>query len=187
MTHVDLSGILLKQSLYDAFYAEVSAALSDGVLSFGELVSLGGSLANKVHQFESLSSQQKKDLLLTIVKNVVQKLLSEKPSLREKLDECVSFVQQVLPSVLNVVDVASKTALAKPVKNKTLGEFYELFHAMTCSSCLNVEVPLVVIKPKTSVQEETKVVATETAVVPVEPVPVKSTEDNLEKSESSNP
>ena len=178
MTHVDLSGILLVQNVYDEFFAEVYAYLSDGSLSFGELVSLGGSLANKVSYFESLSAEQKVKLLLEIVMNAVKKVSLDNPSLSEKLNDSLEFVKQVLPSVLKTVDSASKNALARPVKEGLWYEFGQLFsgvfHTTTCSTCQNVEVPTVMIKHPSSDQKETQVVLTPVIPAPVIPAPIQA-------------
>jgi hypothetical protein len=170
MNHVDLSGILVSEIFYKEFVNEVSVAFSDGQLSFGELTSLAGLMANKVVQFESLSSEQKYDVMMKLVNVAVQKVLLDNPSLSEKIESAMELVKSILPSVLKAVDVSSKNAILKHLnKTPVLSDISELVRAMTCSSCLNIEEPVVIVKPKKTLPLETKAVVNET-VVPVEPV-----------------
>jgi hypothetical protein len=170
MNRVDLSGILVSEIFYKEFVNEVSVAFSDGQLSFGELTSLAGLMANKVVQFESLSSEQKYDVMMKLVNVAVQKVLLDNPSLSEKIESAMELVKSILPSVLKAVDVSSKNAILKHLnKTPVLSDISELVRAMTCSSCLNVEEPVVIVKPKKTLPLETKAVVNET-VVPVEPV-----------------
>jgi hypothetical protein len=94
--------------------------LSDGHVSFGEVVSLGGSLAGKANQFQQLSGLEKRDLVLGAVDRALKKILdqagaepvedSEKEAYLariQKVKEAAEFAKQALPSVLNLaVDVA---------------------------------------------------------------------------------
>ena len=146
MSQITVSGISLAAQSFDDFVKEAYVALSDGQLTFGEIVSLAGSLAGKVSQFESLSGQQKKELILTIVKKAMKQILAEKPELQEKLANLESFVEQTLPVVLHELQNALKNADANKFLNKVFAECKELWHAVSCYSCSNVQEPVKVVK-----------------------------------------
>jgi len=150
MTHVDLSGTFLLNNFYSGFYEEVVGYLSDGKLTFSELVSLAGSLANKVHQFELLSAQEKHDVILRIVYDAKHQALLKNPSLSEDLNAAMTFLESVLPSVLESIAVASQNARLQ--KTDSWKQCLEVFRAVTCISCLRVEVPVVIPNKKKMTQ-----------------------------------
>jgi hypothetical protein len=103
--------------------------LSDGHVSFGEVVSLGGSLAGKANQFLQLSGLEKRELVLKAVDQALCEILeakgaepseiSEKASWladQQKIKDAAEFAKSTLPSVLDLaVDVArGKIDLTKP-------------------------------------------------------------------------
>jgi len=163
MTHVDLSGTLLLKEYYTSSYDEVVGYFSDGKLTYSELVSLTGSLANKVHQFESLSTQEKHDLILRIVDDAKQQALSKDPSLSEDLSTAMKFVESALPSVLETIAIASKNARLQ--KTDSWKQCLEVFHAVTCISCLRVEVPVVIPNKKKMSQLVKKDMPTEKTTI----------------------
>jgi len=132
MTDFDLSGNLAPGLLNDLVDG-AAAALSDGKLSFGEIVSLGGMLAGKVNQIVHLSGVQKKALVLQVVDLALKKILVSAPAdLVEKVVAAGEFAKNVLPSVLDVAVSVSrgKLDLRKPeVLRKTcISAIAALFH-----------------------------------------------------------
>jgi hypothetical protein len=118
MTDLDLSGTVAP-GLLNELVDGAAAALSDGHLSFGEIVSLGGMLAGKVNQIGHLSGSQKKALVLQVVDLALKKVLaaaSAPADLVEKVAAAGEFAKNVLPSVLDVAVSVSrgKLNLGKP-------------------------------------------------------------------------
>jgi hypothetical protein len=122
MTETGLSGTVAPE-LLNELVDGAAAALSDGHLSFGEIVSLGGMLAGKVNQIAHLSGAQKKALVLQIVDLALKKVLaSAAPNatvpadLVEKVAAAGDFAKKVLPAVLDVAVSVSrgKLNLQKP-------------------------------------------------------------------------
>jgi hypothetical protein len=120
MTDLDLSGTLAP-GLLNELVDGAAAALSDGNLSFGEIVSLGGMLAGKVNQIGHLSGLQKKALVLQVVDLALKKILASASAaapadLVEKVVAAGEFAKKVLPSVLDVAVSVSrgKLNLQKP-------------------------------------------------------------------------
>jgi hypothetical protein len=187
MTHVDLSGILLKQTLYDSFVKEVCDVLSEPEVTFGDVLSLEGSLVSKVYHFELLSKKQKYDLLTRIFQDAEESMCIANPSFLQKKEQTFALLQSYLQSVFQVVETASTAALAQPVKNNIWGEFLELFHAVTCSSCIDVELPVALPKPKGQLHKEIQVCAKSPVAVPTktesDAVPTASTTAEDAKSE----
>ena len=157
MTHVDLSGILLKQTLYDSFVKEVCDVLSEPEVTFGDVIFLEGSLASKVHHFELLSKEEKCKLLSQIFQDVKEAMCLANPSVSQKTEESFALLQKYLYSVVQVVEVASTATRVQPVKNDSWTQCCELFHLLTCSSCLKVEVPVALPVPKGQLQKEIQV------------------------------
>jgi hypothetical protein len=109
MTVVDQSGT---PAILDELVKEAHAALADGVLSFGEVVHLGGVLAGKVSQFVHLSGKQKQDLVIQAIELALDKVLSEQKDVNDefhqKIRAAAAFAKETLPSVLTLAVQASK-------------------------------------------------------------------------------
>jgi len=187
MTHVDLSGILLKQTLYDSFVKEVCDVLSEPEVTFGDVIFLEGSLVSKVHHFELLSKKQKYDLLTQIFQDAKELMCRVNPSFLQEKEKSFVLLQSYLQSVFQVVEIASKTALAQPVKSDTWKDIVELFHVVTCSSCTDVELPVALPKPKGQLHKEIQVCVKSPTAVPTkiesDAVPTPSTTAEDAKSE----
>lgn len=120
MTETNLSDTLAP-GLLDTIVDFAVVALSDGHLSFGEIVSLGGMLAGKVNQIVHLSGVQKKALVLQVVDLALKKILvsasvATAGDLAEKVAVAGEFAKNVLPAVLDVAVSVSrgKLDLRKP-------------------------------------------------------------------------
>jgi hypothetical protein len=133
-------------------------ALSDGELTFGEIVRLGGSLAGKANQLVQLSGIQKKDLVLRIVDFALQEVLKMKKeslsaedyaSFQLKIESAVVFVKETLPAVLDVaVDVArGHIDLKKPAVKKTCMSLLKLVF-----SCIGSRATQVIQEPKKEIE-----------------------------------
>lgn len=109
MTVVDQS---CTPAILDELVKEAHAALADGVLSFGEVVHLGGVLAGKVSQFVQLSGKQKQDLVIQAIELALDKVLSEQKDandeFQQKIRAAAAFAKETLPSVLTLAVQASK-------------------------------------------------------------------------------
>ena len=109
MTAQDQSGT---PAILDELVKEAHAALADGVLSFGEVVHLGGVLAGKVSQFVQLSGKEKQVLVIRAIELALEKVLSEhkdaNDEFHEKVRAAASFAKETLPSVLTLAVQASK-------------------------------------------------------------------------------
>jgi len=185
MTHVDLSGTLLRHDVYASFVEEVVSYISVQPLTMSELISLVGLLANKVYQFELLSSKEKEVLFLHLLQDAKQKVLEQNPLLSEQLDKTVEFANVVLPSVLETIAVASSNALAAPVKKSdNWKQCLEVPHLLSCFSCYHVEAPVAMPNKKEYTQ-----LGTQPVVVQKKPVakPVSSPFDILEPATVPSP
>jgi hypothetical protein len=156
MTQTDQSNTDLK--LLNELAMEASLVLSDGKVTFGEIVHLGGILAGKVNQLAHLSGQQKKELVIKSVEEGLKLVLDlKKASLpddfEKKISDAAAFVKETLPAVLDLAcDVANgKLDLKKPVVKKTcISLFSLLFRCIKAPvpvEPLVVAVPLVVSEP----------------------------------------
>ena len=117
---------LLRELAHDA--AEV---LSDGKVSFGEVVRLGGSLAGKANRFAQISGQQKKELVIQAVDVALKQVLAlkmttlpedQREPFRVKIEAAASFAKETLPAVLDVAVQAARGQLdlRKPDVRKSL-------------------------------------------------------------------
>ena len=155
MTQKDQSNIDLK--VLDELAKEASVALSDGELTFGELVHLGGLLASKVNQIGRLSGQQKKELVIKSIEKGLTLVLASLPDdkkcdFQKKAESAQSFAKDALPAVLDLAcDVArGKIDLNKPVVQKGCMTLLSLlFHCVNTHA--NMVEPL-----KDEKKEETK-------------------------------
>ena len=97
-------------SVFDGLVKETTELLKGGH-SFGDLVRYGGVLAGKVNRVNGLTGPQKKNLVLEVLEQSVVAALP-----LEKHDEVRAFIQQTLPSVLDVAVEAGrgKLDLRKP-------------------------------------------------------------------------
>jgi hypothetical protein len=188
MTDLDLSGNLVP-GLLDTLVDGAAADLSDGNLSFGEIVSLGGMLAGKVNQIGHLSGTQKKALVLQVVDLALKKVLASSAAatvpadLAEKVVAAAEFAKNVLPSVLDVavsvsrgeLDLRKPEALRKTCAACILSLFrYGGVKTAVVAEAKKVEgkiqAELTVRKPSDDVQEGTGVlVSRPLASVPEEP------------------
>jgi hypothetical protein len=123
MTAQDQSGT---PAILDELVKEAHAALADGVLSFGEVVHLGGVLAGKVNQFVHLSGNQKQALVIQAIELALDKVLSEQKEatdeFHQKIRAAAAFAKETLPSVLTLAVQASKGQinLLKPEIRRSL-------------------------------------------------------------------
>jgi hypothetical protein len=110
---------------------EASNVLSDGQVTFGEVVHLGGLLAGKANQFAQISGQEKKALVLQAVDIALKKVLEEKSktlseeqltSFRAKIESAAVFVKDTMPAVLDLAVQAARGQLdlRKPEIRKSL-------------------------------------------------------------------
>ena len=107
MSALDQSG--KNSELLNSLAGDAYKVLSDGQVTFGEIVSLGGSLGGKVNQFQQLSGLEKRELVLKAVDLALEKILKElgdEPSdldRLQKVKEAADFAKKHLPSVLDPV------------------------------------------------------------------------------------
>jgi hypothetical protein len=145
MTEMDQFGI--PSSLISDLIREAVAILSDGEVTFGEVVHLGGVLAGKVSQFVHLSGLKKKELVIKVVEmalDVVQKTILPKvpeenrEAFRQKVEAAAGFAKDTLPAVLNVASDAAngKIDFRDPVLQKTCWQVIK-----TMLGCVGVQAP----------------------------------------------
>jgi hypothetical protein len=150
----------VEQLLRDLVH-EASIVLSDGQVTFGEVVHLGGLLAGKANQFAQISGQQKKSLVIQAVEIALRKTLEEKSkslseeqlvSFRAKIEAAASFVKETMPAVLDLAVQAARGQLdlRKPEVRKTLWLTIKSLFA-----CCGVQIPSLPI-PVEPVQEAPK-------------------------------
>jgi hypothetical protein len=174
MTQTDQSSTDLK--VLNELAMEASLVLSDGKVTFGEIVHLGGILAGKVNQLAHLSGQQKKELVIKSVEEGLKLVLDlKKGSLPDDFEKIVSdaasFAKETLPAVLDLAcDVArGKLDLKKPALKKTCFSLASLLFRCIKAPIpveplavavpvepLVVAVPLAETKPQTSTDPESK-------------------------------
>jgi hypothetical protein len=101
---------MVAASVFDSLVKETTELLKGGH-SFGDLVKYGGVLAAKVNTLSGLSGPQKKTLVLEVLEKAVVAALPV-----EKQDDVRAFIQQTLPTVLDVAVEAArgKLDLRKP-------------------------------------------------------------------------
>lgn len=165
MTQIDQSSTDLK--VLNELVIEASLVLSDGNVTFGEIVRLGGILAGKVNQLAHLSGQQKKELVIKSVEEGLKLVLDLKRAslpddFEKKIFDAASFAKETLPVVLDLAcDVAKgKLDLKKPaVKNTCFSLASLLFRCIKAPipvEPLVVAVPLAIPVPLVDVKEEQK-------------------------------
>jgi hypothetical protein len=117
---------LLRELVHDA--ADV---LSDGKVTFGEVVRLGGSLAGKANRFAQISGQQKQELVIRAVDVALKQVLAlkmatlpedQREPFRIKIESAAAFAKETLPAVLDVAVQAARGQLdlRKPEVRKSL-------------------------------------------------------------------
>lgn len=178
MTVVDQSGT---PAILDELVKEAHAALADGVLSFGEVVHLGGVLAGKVSQFVHLSGSQKQALVIQAIELALDKVLSEQKDandeFHQKIRAAASFAKETLPSVLALAVQASKGQinLLKPETRQSL--WTVVCAVLRCACSPAPEVPKAIVSPGIELREVQKEPATHPVDEPkVEEVRPASTE-----------
>ena len=145
MTETDQFGI--PSSLLNELVHEAVAILSDGEVTFGEVVRLGGVLAGKVSQFVHLSGLKKQELVIKVVEmgldvvlqTIVPTIPEEKrDAFRQKIEAAAGFAKDTLPSVLNVAKDAAngKIDFRDPVLQKTCWQLIK-----TIFGCVGVQAP----------------------------------------------
>jgi hypothetical protein len=117
---------LLRELVHDA--ADV---LSDGKVTFGEVVRLGGSLAGKANRFAQISGRQKQELVIRAVDVALKQVLAlkmttlpedQRETFRLKIESAAAFAKETLPAVLDVAVQAARGQLdlRKPEVRKSL-------------------------------------------------------------------
>lgn len=121
---------IVDQLLRDLVH-EASNVLSDGHVTFGEVVHLGGILAGKANQFAQISGQEKKALVIQAVEIALKNVLEEKSktlpedqrdAFRVKIESAAVFVKETMPAVLDLAVQAARGQLdlRKPEVRKTI-------------------------------------------------------------------
>jgi hypothetical protein len=145
----------------DALAKQAFEILSDGEVTFGEIVQLGATLACKVNQFEHLSGLEKQHLVIKAVDLALKKILESLPSddqeKKKKVELAASFAKETLPSVLNVVVDAARGRLdlKKPeVKKSCLSLVSLLFDCISRPKVQEPkkEIPSQEVQPKLAVE-----------------------------------
>jgi hypothetical protein len=147
MTTAIVTRFSIPETVLGEIVKEAVTVLSDGEVTFGEVVHLGGVLAGKVSQFGHLSALDKKELIVTIAEmaldvvltTVVPSLPEEKQAeFRSKLETAAGFVKETLPAVLDVARDAAqgKFDLGDPVVQKGIWQLIK-----TLFGCIGVQVP----------------------------------------------
>ena len=117
MSPPSLSDTGLDKKSFDEFVQVAFDTLSDGKVTFGEVVQLGGLLAGKVNRFSHLSGLQKQKVVLDVVDGALKRVVSEVASklpeperlaFQAKVDLAASFARETLPDVLDVAVQAAK-------------------------------------------------------------------------------
>jgi hypothetical protein len=147
MTTAIVTRFSIPETVLGEIVKEAVTVLSDGEVTFGEVVHLGGVLAGKVSQFGHLSAVDKKELIVTIAEmaleivqtTVVPSLPEEKQvEFRSKLETAAEFVKDTLPAVIDVARDAAqgKFDLGDPVVQKGIWQVIK-----TIFGCIGVQVP----------------------------------------------
>lgn len=128
MTHPVQLNIPVPAKDFADLVALAREALSDGQLTFGEVVLLGGQLAGKVNQYGQLSGIQKQELVVRALEDALKQVLAAKeaaaPSaaeleaFRQKVQQAVEFAKSTLPAVLTVAVQAARGGLDLKKINK---------------------------------------------------------------------
>ncbi len=134
---------LLRELVHDA--ADV---LSDGKVTFGEVVRLGGSLAGKANRFAQISGQQKQELVIRAVDVALKQVLAlkmatlpedQREPFRLKIESAAAFAKETLPAVLDVAVQAARGQLdlRKPEVRKSLWQTLK-----SLLKCCGLQVPV---------------------------------------------
>jgi hypothetical protein len=145
MKEMDQFGI--SSSVLNNLVNEAVLILSDGEVTFGEVVHLGGVLAGKVSQFVHLSGLKKRELVIKVVEmaldvvlnTILPKLPEEsQAAFRQKVETAAVFAKDTLPSVMDVANDAAngKIDLRDPVVQKTCWAAIKLI-----LGCVGVQAP----------------------------------------------
>lgn len=142
-------------------------ALSDGEVTFGEIVRLGGLLASKANRLGHLSGVEKQKLVVRVVELALQQLLSVSDADREKIERAAQFAKETLPAVLDVAVSAARGKL--DLKKPAL--WMSLLQLLGCIGCQSCQVPVL-----PSSVTPSPVPAKEVQAVSVSPVAKEKTE-----------
>jgi hypothetical protein len=121
----------IAEQLLRELVSDASAVLSDGKVTFGEIVHLGGSLASKANRFAQISGKDKQALVLQAVDIALKQVLALKEktlaenemiAFRKQVESAASFAKETLPAVLDVAVQAARGQLdfRKPEVRKTI-------------------------------------------------------------------
>jgi hypothetical protein len=178
MTVVDQSGT---HAILDELVKEAHTALADGVLSFGEVVHLGGVLAGKVSQIAHLSGNQKQALVIRAIELALEKVLSEQKDengeFHQKIRAAASFAKETLPSVLTLAVQASKGQINLLAPEIRRSVWTVLCSLLRCACAPAHALPKAIASPGIELREVPKEAATHPVDEPkVEEVRPASTE-----------
>lgn len=145
MSEKDQFGI--HSSLMSDLVNEAVLILSDGDVTFGEVVHLGGVLAGKVSQFVHLSGLKKKALVIKIVEMALDVVLKtilpeisedKRDAFRQRVEAAALFAKDTLPAVLDVANNAAngKIDFRDPVLQQTCWQVIK-----TILGCVGVQSP----------------------------------------------
>lgn len=155
MTHPVQSNIPVPAKDFAELVALAREALSDGKMTFGEVVLLGGQLAGKVNQYGQLSGTQKQELVVRALEDALKQVLAAKeasaPSaeeleaFRQKVQQAVEFAKSTLPAVLTLAVQAARGQLdLKKIDKEAVakGCWTALKLALRCAGVQPPEVPV---------------------------------------------
>jgi hypothetical protein len=137
----------IAEQLLRELVSEASNVLSDGKVTFGEIVHLGGSLAGKANRFAQISGKDKQALVIQAVDVALKQILAVKEKtlsegemieFRKQVDSAAAFAKETLPAVLDVAVQAARGQLdlRKPEVRKTVWQTLKRL-----LGCCGVQVP----------------------------------------------
>ena len=142
----DLLGIFA--SSYNGLVADAVSALKAGNLTFGEILSLGGSVTDKVAAFSKLSVHQKKYLVLDVLLKALDRLKDDKNSVfsSSQISDAHSVVKNSVPGMFDTLQDPGKDCQKK---SKCSCSFLRCGSCGTCVRSVKTPVSLpVVLKGK---------------------------------------
>lgn len=153
MSELNIATDLMNELVKNAF-----DILSDGEVTFGEIVRLGGILAGKANRLVHLSGLEKQALVVKVVEIALRQVLdsklsflseSDRDSFRQKVADAAVFAKETLPAVLDVAVSAARGQLdlRKPSVHKVL------FALMKCIGCQSPSVATPVSLPSAPAPE----------------------------------
>jgi hypothetical protein len=154
MTHPNQSNTPLAAKDFAELVGLAREALSDGQLTFGEVVLLGGQLAGKVNQYGQLSGTQKQEIVLRALEDALKQVLAakdaslpptEQEAFRQKVQQAVEFAKSTLPAVLTVAVQAARGQLDLKKIDKVAvakGCWQAIQQALRCAGVQAPVVPL---------------------------------------------